>query len=127
MASMAMGNVYTRMGDFENALRCHQQAAKVSQEGSDLKGHIRALRSAGGTYEAMGLIDRAIKMHETQLSVANNNEDMVGKMDALECLGKQSGTRLNETTTSINLAFSYVFTRYTSSAPPSSRSTPPQH
>jgi tetratricopeptide (TPR) repeat protein len=90
-ALASLGDVYLRVGRYEQAIDHHQQALSITREVGDRAGEGRALGGLGEVYGIVGRYEGAIDHDRQALAVAREVGDPVGERHALIGLGEVYG------------------------------------
>lgn len=65
-----LGNAYSELGKYEQAIEYHQRDLEIVQELKTLKGESTALGNLGADYQALGKYQKAIDYYQQQLKIA---------------------------------------------------------
>ena len=82
-----LGNAYRNLGNFKQAILCHQQDLAIAKELGDRCGEGRAYGNLGNVYNCLGDFKQAIEYHTTHLDIAKEIKDMSGEGRAYGNLG----------------------------------------
>ncbi|XP_064461198.1 tetratricopeptide repeat protein 28-like [Ornithodoros turicata] len=66
----SLGDCYDALGDFEEAVKCHEQYLSVALKASSSKDQERAYRGLGNSYRCLGNLQQALVCLEKRLVVA---------------------------------------------------------
>jgi tetratricopeptide (TPR) repeat protein len=82
-----LGNAYTELRRFEEAITCFQQALKILGESSDLYNKGTTLNNLGAVYADQRQIEEAITCFQQALKISDEISDLRGEGMALNNLG----------------------------------------
>ncbi|PSB22588.1 hypothetical protein C7B76_03305 [filamentous cyanobacterium CCP2] len=82
-----LGNAYTLLSQYAQAVDYYQQSFKLAQEINDLHGQWRALNNLGNVYQSLGSYFKAIEILQQALAIAREIGDRQGEGAALGSLG----------------------------------------
>lgn len=82
-----MGAVYIAMGDFENAVQCHEQHLKIAKELGNKREEARAYSNLGSAYHYRRNFDKAMSYHNYVLELAQELMEKAIEMRAYAGLG----------------------------------------
>uniref|UniRef100_A0A8D3BEK3 Tonsoku-like protein n=1 Tax=Scophthalmus maximus TaxID=52904 RepID=A0A8D3BEK3_SCOMX len=83
-----LGELLSRHGDFEAAIREHQQELTLSEALNDVIGRAVANRKIGECYAEMGNIEAALKHQQWHLDLARSVRDHAEEQRALATIGR---------------------------------------
>jgi tetratricopeptide (TPR) repeat protein len=78
-----LGVAYTRMGQYERALRCTQLALEVARERKDRRAEAAIVDNLGGLFTSLGDSVRALELHGQALTIAREIGDQSVESSAL--------------------------------------------
>jgi diguanylate cyclase (GGDEF)-like protein len=81
--SEGLGDVHMLTSNFDEALRCYEEALKTMQEKDDKTGEARVLLKAGGVHVTHGDYERAMECYETSSELQCQFGDRKGEAEAL--------------------------------------------
>ncbi|XP_069921857.1 tetratricopeptide repeat protein 28 isoform X6 [Oryctolagus cuniculus] len=82
-----MGAVYIAMGDFENAVQCHEQHLKIAKDLGNKREEARAYSNLGSAYHYRRNFDKAMSYHNYVLELAQELVEKAIEMRAYAGLG----------------------------------------
>lgn len=82
-----MGAVYIAMGDFENAVQCHEQHLKIAKDLGNKREEARAYSNLGSAYHYRRNFDKAMSYHNYVLELAQELMEKAIEMRAYAGLG----------------------------------------
>lgn len=85
-----LGNSYIALGDYYNAIKCHQRNLEIAQANHDSLSEIKALVNLGQAYYFTGDYPKAIESCERSLFLADKHQDAYSVGVALTNLGLSS-------------------------------------
>ena len=86
-ALKSLGNAYTALGQYEQAIDHYQQSLSIAREIGDRQGEVNALGNLGLAYSWLEQYEQAIDHHQQSLSIAREIGNRQGKVNALNNLG----------------------------------------
>lgn len=87
-AMSGLGTVYYHMGDYNTAMRYHQNDLQIAEELSMSNLQSRACGNLGTVHEALGNFEQAVRYQEQHLQVAAGTNDQLAKTLAYSSLGR---------------------------------------
>jgi tetratricopeptide (TPR) repeat protein len=82
-----LGNCYTSLGDYRQAIDLHTQSLKIARDTRDRQGEGAVLGNLGGCYFSLGDYRRAIDLHTQSLKIARDTGHRQGEGTTLSNLG----------------------------------------
>ena len=86
-AYKGLGFVYAVLGNFKEAINCHNQQLSIAIELGDRAAEGAAYDNLGNTYQRMGDFKQAIKCHNQRLSIVKELGDQAGEGAAYGNIG----------------------------------------
>jgi tetratricopeptide (TPR) repeat protein len=83
-----LGIVYSRLGDYQQAIDLHTQVLAMTQQGSDREHEIGQLGNLGFCYASLGDYRKAIDLHTQALAIARDTGDRHGESFSLGALAQ---------------------------------------
>ena len=74
-----LGDCYEALGDFDEAVRCHEQYLAIAQTANSIGDQDRAYRGLGNAHRAMGNLQQALVCFEKRLVVAHELDKPAAK------------------------------------------------
>lgn len=74
-----LGNAYSALGDFSQAVKYYLQSLAVAKEAKNLAGQGQAYYCLGSTYTMLKNYQKAVEYHERHLAVATEVKDKTGQ------------------------------------------------
>ncbi|XP_078352006.1 uncharacterized protein LOC144636694 [Oculina patagonica] len=74
-----LGNGYARLGDFNQAIKYHNQHLSIAKELGDRAGEGGAYGNLGNAHQGLGDVKQAIEYHNLQLRIAKSLRDRAGE------------------------------------------------
>ena len=87
-AKTIRGGILHSLGEYEQALACHQQAHQIFREAEYPLGISRSLSGLGSAHQALGDWDRAVECHEQSLQAAGRAAHKLSMARALNDIGE---------------------------------------
>ncbi|MEQ9236370.1 tetratricopeptide repeat protein [Coleofasciculus sp. E2-BRE-01] len=70
MSLKNLGNAYDALGEYKQAIECHQLSLAIYQKIDDRSGIARVLNNLGNTYNSLGEYQRAIEYYQQSLAIS---------------------------------------------------------
>lgn len=90
-SAVSLGNAYTRIGQFEKALRCHEDALTLARAQNSKPYEAHALVGVGWCYADMGDHSKAIELYQQALAICQDLGDKSGEATARGNLANRFG------------------------------------
>jgi tetratricopeptide (TPR) repeat protein len=87
MVLNSLGGIYSRQGQFENAIQAFEQSFKIEDQLGNTRGQAMVLTSLGCVYQRQGKFSKAISILCKSVQLANNMDDNRPLAMALNSLG----------------------------------------
>jgi tetratricopeptide (TPR) repeat protein len=82
-----LGIAYVGLGEYQKAIKYHEQALKITREIGDKLGEGNSLGNLGIAYYNLGNYRKAIEYHEQHLEISREISDRLGEGNSLGSLG----------------------------------------
>jgi tetratricopeptide (TPR) repeat protein len=82
-----LGEAYWRLGEAQQALRCHKQALTLARQGGNLEREARCLTNIGAAYWILGQPQEAREYHEQALTIFRTLLALDDRWAEAHCLG----------------------------------------
>jgi tetratricopeptide (TPR) repeat protein len=82
-----LGEIYKNLGQFEDAIACHEQALTIAREIGDRRGEGICLSKLGNVYISLRQIEQAMKLYQGSLAIAREIGDRAEEGPRLNALG----------------------------------------
>ena len=86
-ALKSLGNAYTALEQYEQAIDHHQQSLSIAREIGNRQGKVNALNNLGIVYNNLGQYEQAIDHYQQSLTIAREISDRRGEGNALGNMG----------------------------------------
>ena len=86
-ALKSLGNAYTALGQYEQAIDHYQQSLSIAREIGNRQGKVNALNNLGIVYNNLGQYEQAIDHYQQSLTIAREISDRRGEGNALGNMG----------------------------------------
>ena len=90
-----LGNAYTAIGEYSEAIGFHKRRLKIAEDARDLAAKARACGNLGNAFSALGDFSEAIKYYQQSLSVSKDGGNVGGQGQAHYCLGSTYSMQKN--------------------------------
>ena len=75
--------MYDSLGQYQEALNCHQQSLAIKLEIGDKNGEAKSLGNLGNAYDSLGNYQEALNCHQQSLEIQHEIGDMNGEGTSL--------------------------------------------
>jgi tetratricopeptide (TPR) repeat protein len=82
-----LGNTYLAIGNYAQAIECHQQQLAIERSLNNLRGECQAFNNLGNAYNSFGNYEKAIDCHWQSLTIALKIRNRECEQFALNNLG----------------------------------------
>ncbi len=87
-----LGAVYYSLGEYQKAIKFHQQSLAITREIDDRGGEAKSYGNLGNVYDSLGEYQKAIEFHQQSLAIKREIGDRRGEAASYNNLGNVYGS-----------------------------------